>query len=57
MAAMNTRPNRPIRSISVADGQTEQTDDPIRVGRFRSGQSAQRNGKVTIMEQRGNYDD
>lgn len=57
MAAMNTRPNRPIRSISAVDGQTEQTDDPIGVGRFRSGQSALQNGKVTTMEQRGNRDD
>lgn len=57
MASLSTRPNRPIRSISAADGQTEQTDDPIGVGRFRSGQSAPQYGDVTTMEQRGNNDD
>jgi len=30
MDSLNTRPNRPIRSISVSDGQTEQTAHPYR---------------------------
>lgn len=61
MAALNikpsTRPNRPIRSTSAAAGQTEQTDDSIRVGPVRSGGPVRRNGKAFTMEQRGNNDD